>query len=103
MTVVVKNIIKLMEQRGLTDALLCKECNFNHNALYNWKNGHSSPNRKTLEKLCAFFDVPLNYFYQEVDNDMLCELQTIFAQLSPDEQRVVLQNLYSQFPRLNKH
>ena len=100
MTVVVKNIIKLMEQRGLTDALLCKECNLNHNALYNWKNGHSSPNRKTLEKLCAFFDVPLNYFYQEVDNDILCELQAIFGKLVLEEQKEAIQILYKQFPKL---
>jgi len=102
MNIVVNNLSQLLKDRNITAYKLAKDLSMNTGVATDWLKGRASPSRKTLEKLCEYFDVPLSYFYQEADNNLLCELHIIFGQLDPEEQKEAIQILYNQFPKLSK-
>jgi len=94
--VVINNLLALMKERGVIAYKLTTDLSISSNAITEWTKGKASPSRKTLLKLCEYFEVPLSYFYQE------SELQAICTLLDYDEQQILLQFIYSQFPRLKK-
>jgi len=103
---IAKEIAKIIEdlcsKKGIAVNELLKECNLKGSVVDNMKKG-SMPSVDKALIISRYFGVSIDYLLGLTENPNLSELQTIFAQLSPDEQRVALQNLYNQFPRLNKH
>lgn len=54
---------KLLDERGVTSYRVHKETGISTATLSDWKNGKSQPKKDKIEKICAFFNVPLSYFY----------------------------------------
>lgn len=54
---------KLLNERGVTSYRVHKETGISTATLSDWKNGKSQPKKDKIEKICAFFNVPLSYFY----------------------------------------
>ena len=61
-----KKILLLMEQRGISQADLDKAKVISNGMVTQWKKGLQNPSLKTLQKLADYFEVPLNYFYNEI-------------------------------------
>lgn len=58
------NYEKLRDQRHMTDYAVGKRANINRAAFTQWRRGMTSPSLQSLEKLAAFFDVDVQYFYE---------------------------------------
>jgi len=94
MSIVVKNLSQLMKDRNITAYRLTQDLSLSNSAVTDWSKGKASPSRKTLTKLCDYFDVPLSYFYQESELQMMCGL------LNAEEQKVVVEFVRNRFPRI---
>ena len=68
MFITTKNIVILLEQRNISANKLAIECELSNSAITEWKKGKSNPSTKALEKIAAFFNLPLSYFYSEHTN-----------------------------------
>ncbi len=51
------NISFLMKQKGLTPIILGEKANVSKSSIYNYIHGKRKPNKKSREKLAAFFEV----------------------------------------------
>ena len=64
---------RLLKKKNITPYRVHKETGISTATLSDWKNGKSVPKKDKIEKICAFFEVPLSYFYGEdfssSDND----------------------------------
>ncbi len=59
---------KLLEAKGITPYRVHKETGISTATLSDWKNGKSQPKKDKIEKICAYFNVPLSYFYDDDKN-----------------------------------
>ena len=57
-----------------------KETGISTSTLSDWKNGKSEPKRYKIQKICDFFNVPISYFYDDIDSDSVSSYE-IFAEL----------------------
>ena len=64
----VQRIFEIMEERGLTVYRVSKDTGISVGNIYNWKSGRSNPSAKALDKLAAYFDVPVDYLLGKIDN-----------------------------------
>ena len=103
MNIVVNKLSQLLNDRNITAYKLAKDLNMNTGVATDWLKGRASPSRKTLLKLCEYFEVPLSYFYQDESGQLLSELQKVCGQLSPEEQEKAMQMLCNQFPKLKNN
>lgn len=58
------NYEKLRDKNHMTNYAVCKRAGINRAAMSQWKLGNAKPSLNSLEKLSAFFNVPVNYFYE---------------------------------------
>lgn len=58
----IDKILKLMSDKGVTQAQLTKEAGITNGLVTQWKNRLQQPSAKSLMKLSKYFDVPLDYF-----------------------------------------
>lgn len=56
---------KLLEANGVTPYRVHKDTGISTATLSDWKNGKSQPKKDKIEKICAYFNVPLSYFYED--------------------------------------
>lgn len=55
---------KLLDENGTTAYTVAKTLDITTSVLYEWKRGkRECPNAETMNKICNFFHVPLNYFF----------------------------------------
>ena len=62
----VEKIFNLIQQRGLSQIEVAKGAGISAALFPQWKKGLQNPSLKTLQKLADYFEVPLNYFYNEI-------------------------------------
>mgnify|MGYP002423844790 CR=1 FL=1 len=55
----------LLKQTGKTSYQVSKDTGIGQNTLSDWKSGRSKPKVDKLQKLAAYFGVPINYFLEE--------------------------------------
>ncbi len=89
MYITVKNILQVMKQMGLNERQFEINAKLPNGTIQGWKNGKSSPSRKTLDKISIFCNKPLSYFFEEhdkhLDNHELKDDQKLPDNLTPEE------------------
>ncbi len=61
-------IKQLIKRRGFTYKEFAKEINVSEQTIVNWLKGHVKLSIDALEKIAAYFDVPISYFFDEGGN-----------------------------------
>lgn len=67
---------KLLEANSVTPYRVHKDTGISTATLSDWKNGKSQPKKDKIEKICAYFNVPLSYFYEDVADQNEARLTT---------------------------
>lgn len=65
MNQVTKNILSLLNEKGISANKLQVACGLPNNAITNWKKGFANPSAKALEKIADYFNLPISYFYED--------------------------------------
>lgn len=60
-----KKYEELLKQTGKTSYQVSKDTGIGQNTLSDWKSGRSKPKVDKLQKLAAYFGVPVNYFLED--------------------------------------
>lgn len=71
---------QLLSAQNVTPYRIHKETGISTATLSDWKNGKSEPKRDKIQKICDFFNVPISYFYDDIDSDSVSSYE-IFAEL----------------------
>ena len=61
-----KKYVKLRDRCGLSDYKVAQETGISASTLSDWKNGLYVPKMDKIVTLARFFDVPIEYFVDEV-------------------------------------
>ena len=57
---------ELRDKRELSDYAVAKATGINASTFSDWRSGRSKPKLEKLVKLAAFFEVPIEVFFEEV-------------------------------------
>lgn len=60
-----RNITKLRNEKGITQAELAEALNYSDKAVSKWERGESMPGIATLSAIASYFDVPMDFFTHE--------------------------------------
>lgn len=60
---------KLLKENGITAYCLCKAIGISPSTISDWKSGRSKPKTDKLQKIAAFFRVPITVFIVEEEVD----------------------------------
>lgn len=71
---------QLLSAHNVTPYRIHKETGISTATLSDWKNGKSEPKRDKIQKICDFFNVPISYFYDDIDSDSVSSYE-IFLEL----------------------
>ena len=75
-------ILELMEKKGWTKYKLAQETGLYQTTVYDWFNDKGySPDRKSIELICAAMDISIIEFYSGIDAGELNGEQTLLLQL----------------------
>lgn len=55
----------LAEAKHVSEYRVAKDLGFSSSFFSGWKKGVSTPKKDKIEKIAAYFDVPVSYFYEE--------------------------------------
>lgn len=69
--VIAKNLIKLLKLNNLTQKQLADKLKIKLQVVNRWVNGKALPTTKSLDKLASVFNVPVSYFYNEINNSVI--------------------------------
>lgn len=64
-----KKFAALLEEREVTTYRVSKETGIPANTFTDWKNGRSKPKFDKLMALAKYFEVPVEYFYDDDTRD----------------------------------
>lgn len=62
-----KKYCSLRDAKGLRDADVSRDTGIARSTFSDWKSGRSQPKSEKLQKIADYFEVPLSYFYDDVD------------------------------------
>ena len=63
--IVSENLTELRKEKKLTQLELAEKINYSDKAVSKWENGEALPDIETLQKLCDFYGVTLDYLTHE--------------------------------------
>lgn len=63
--IVSENLTNLRKEKKLTQAELAEKINYSDKAVSKWENGDTLPDLETLQKICDFYNVTLDYLTHE--------------------------------------
>lgn len=69
--VIAKNLIKLLKLNNLTQKQLAEKLNIKLQVVNRWVKGKALPTTKSLDKLSSVFNIPVSYFYNEINNSVI--------------------------------
>ena len=75
---------QLLKEYGVTPYRVHKETGISTATLSDWKNGKSQPKKDKIEKICAYFNVPISYFYGDEDDEPGYYLNPETAEIAQD-------------------
>ncbi len=58
-------IFEIMEQEGISEAMLCRDYGFKHSTVNGWKNDNKDPRSYQIDKFCRAVGISLPEFYSE--------------------------------------
>lgn len=87
-------IAELLTKKNWTKYKLAKMAGFYPTTVYDWFNEkHYTPDRNSIELVCAAFDISLSEFYSGIDEDELDEEQILllelFSKVPADKKKIV--------------
>lgn len=75
-------ILQLIDKRGWSKYRLAKASGIYESTIYDWFNEkHFTPNRNSIECICAALDITLAEFYSGVDEGSLSQEQVLLLEL----------------------
>ncbi len=75
---------QLLKENGVTPYRVHKETGISTATLSDWKNGKSQPKKDKIEKICAYFNVPISYFYGDESEEQGYYLNLETAEIAQD-------------------
>ena len=89
-----ERILELLKKRGWSKYKLAKEAGFYKATVYDWFNDkHFTPDRESIEMICAALDISLAEFYSGVDESDLdieqVKLLEMFAKVSKNKRQII--------------
>ena len=66
-----KNLINLRKSKKITQLELSEHLNYSDRNVSKWENGTSLPTVETLRELSIFFEVPMDYFFEEHEDNKM--------------------------------
>lgn len=93
----IQNRIKeLLEKKGWSLYKLSKETGIHKTTVYDWFNDkHFTPDRNSIEVICATLDISLSQFYCGIDfadlNEEQIHLLELFAKIPDDKKNIVFE------------
>lgn len=69
MNTVGKKLTRLRKMHGFSQEELAGKLNISRQAIYKWESGTTLPNTENLNSLCAFFNVDINYFLTDIEEE----------------------------------
>ncbi len=93
-----ERIIELLKKKGWTRYRLAQETGLYQTTVYDWFNDKGyTPDRNSIELICAALDISLVEFYSGIDEGELDGEQTLllqlFAKVPKDKRKVVFELL----------
>ncbi len=93
-----ERIIELLKKKGWTKYKLAQETGLYQTTVYDWFNDKGyTPDRKSIELICAAMNISLVEFYSGIDEAELDAEQTLllqlFAKVPKDKRKVVFELL----------
>lgn len=92
-----ERILELMEKKGWTKYKLAQETGLYKTTVYDWFNDKSyTPDRKSIELICAAMNISLVEFYSGIDEGELSGEQAMLLQLFervPESKRQLVYDL----------
>lgn len=77
-----ERIIELLKKKGWTKYKLAQEAGLYNTTVYDWFNDKGyTPDRKSIELICAAMNISLTEFYSGIDESELDGEQTLLLQL----------------------
>ena len=77
-----ERILELLKKRGWTKYKLAQETGLYKTTVYDWFNDkHYTPDRNSIELICAAMNISLTEFYSGIDEGELNGEQTLLLQL----------------------
>ena len=71
--IIAKNITRLRKKNGITQQELGTTLGISNRAVSNWEMGISTPTIDNLFRLSKIFNVPMEYFFEDADDDSAME------------------------------
>ena len=68
---------------GITQKELADKMGVHKQVIANWLNGSQNPKRENIKKLCEILDLPLSFFYEEIDTSTVQPLNDITTMKLP--------------------
>ena len=68
---------------GITQKELADKMGVHKQVIANWLNGSRNPKRENIKKLCEILDLPLSFFYEEIDTSTVQPLNDITTMKLP--------------------
>lgn len=68
---------------GITQKELADKMGVHKQVIANWLNGSRNPKRENIKKLCEILDLPLSFFYEEIDTSTIQPLNDITTMKLP--------------------
>ncbi|USI67009.1 helix-turn-helix domain-containing protein (plasmid) [Lactococcus petauri] len=87
---ITQRLKELRKELGLTQQEVAEQLNILKESYRRWENGHSNPNKTSLEKLAKFYEVSASYLLGETDVRSGTEINNIMEQLSQPRQKETL-------------
>jgi len=92
-----ERILELLEKKGWSKYKLAQETGLYQTTVYDWFNDYGyTPDRKSIELICAAMDISIIEFYSGIDDGELTGEQTLLLQLFdkvPENKRQVVFDL----------
>lgn len=77
-----ERILELLKKKGWTKYKLAQEAGLYKTTVYDWFNDMGyTPDRKSIELICAAMDISLTEFYSGIDENALDGEQTLLLEL----------------------
>ncbi|MBD5100991.1 MAG: helix-turn-helix transcriptional regulator [Clostridiales bacterium] len=95
-----ERILELLEKKGWSKYKLAQEAGLYQTTVYDWFNDKNyTPDRKSIELICAAMDISLTEFYSgidegDLDGEQMLVLQ-LFAKVPNDKKKLVFELLKS--------
>ena len=68
---------------GITQKELADKMGVHKQVIANWLNGSRNPKRENIKKLCEILDLPMSFFYEEIDTSTVQPLNDITTMKLP--------------------